>query len=592
VPSTTVEIRGEDKTKRAFASVKKSMTSMLSATKSLGAAAAGLAGGAALGAMVTKLADVADKLGKTSARLGIGTEDLQKFRFAAEQSGVEVSTFDMALQRFTRRTAEAAEGTGVAKAALDEMGIAVRNNDGTLKSNSILLREVADAFANTTDQTQKVKLAFKLFDSEGVKMVNMLQQGSGAINAMGNQLESVGGIINNKAIKASEQFNDRLNIMAQAAKGLLTPLVELVNQGLDPFFNKLERLALPLQEQRDLIQSQINILDAERKAAEDVSFTLETYVGKIKVITASKKDTIKVTSKEITRLGALRDALDTQIAVQDAAAVSARKTAQALKAKTEKVREATQEIGYQNDVLASQYQMYAEGITMYEESALKLEESNAQKLESERLRIQEQKQLWLDEFKEYSAFVKNRRKEEDDAAAAKLKLEKATAKATIAIVAGMSGVLKGESQGMFSLYKAAAISMVFINAAEAASKAYAQLGIFGPAAAAAIYGLAIAQADLIARENFPGKQAGGDVMAGQPYLVGERGPELFTPGQTGSIAPNRNSGQGVIINIYDGTGRKINQAMSDLRVEVVERANSFGQFAALESPLYTDAAAA
>jgi len=32
--------------------------------------------------------------------------------------------------------------------------------------------------------------------------------------------------------------------------------------------------------------------------------------------------------------------------------------------------------------------------------------------------------------------------------------------------------------------------------------------------------------------------------------------------------------------------------MSDLRVEVVERANSFGQFAALESPLYTDAATA
>ena len=123
-------------------------------------------------------------------------------------------------------------------------------------------------------------------------------------------------------------------------------------------------------------------------------------------------------------------------------------------------------------------------------------------------------------------------------------------------------------------------------------KAYAQLGIFGPIGAAAIYGLAIAQADLIARESFPAKQAGGDVMAGQPYLVGERGPELFTPGQTGSIAPNRNSDQGVIINIYDGTGRKISQAMSDLRVEVVERANSFGQFAALESPLYTDAATA
>jgi len=592
VPSTTVEIRGEDKTKRAFASVKKSMSSMLSATKSLGAAAAGLAGGAALGAMVTKLADVADKIGKTSARLGIGTEDLQKFRFAAEQSGVEVSTFDMALQRFTRRTAEAAEGTGVAKAALDEMGIAVRNNDGTLKSNSILLREVADAFANTTDQTQKVKLAFKLFDSEGVKMVNMLQQGSGAIDAMGTQLESVGGIINDKAIKASEQFNDRLNIMTQAAKGLLTPLVELVNQGLNPFFEMTERMAMPLKEQHQLIQSQINALVLERNAAEDVSFVFNILGKDIKVVTKSKKDTIRTTQKQIDQLAPLASALKKQMLAEQKAEASARKTAQALKAKAEKSREATQEIGYQNDVLASQYQMYAEGITMYEESALKLEESNAQKLESERLRIQEQKQLWLDEFKTYSTFLKNKKADDAKAAAAKIALEEQTKNATIAIVAGMSGVLKGESQEMFSLYKAAAISMVFINAAEAASKAYAQLGIFGPAAAAAIYGLAIAQADLISRESFPGKQVGGDVMKGQTYLVGERGPELFTPGQTGSIAPNRNSGQGVIINIYDGTGRKINQAMSDLRVEVVERANSFGQFAALESPLYTDAAAA
>jgi len=31
---------------------------------------------------------------------------------------------------------------------------------------------------------------------------------------------------------------------------------------------------------------------------------------------------------------------------------------------------------------------------------------------------------------------------------------------------------------------------------------------------------------------------GGPVMAGQSYLVGERGPELFTPAGNGAIAPN------------------------------------------------------
>ena len=31
---------------------------------------------------------------------------------------------------------------------------------------------------------------------------------------------------------------------------------------------------------------------------------------------------------------------------------------------------------------------------------------------------------------------------------------------------------------------------------------------------------------------------GGPVMAGSSYLVGERGPELFTPGRSGFITPN------------------------------------------------------
>lgn len=36
----------------------------------------------------------------------------------------------------------------------------------------------------------------------------------------------------------------------------------------------------------------------------------------------------------------------------------------------------------------------------------------------------------------------------------------------------------------------------------------------------------------------PGRAMGGDVIAGNQYLVGERGPELFIPNASGSIVPN------------------------------------------------------
>jgi hypothetical protein len=37
----------------------------------------------------------------------------------------------------------------------------------------------------------------------------------------------------------------------------------------------------------------------------------------------------------------------------------------------------------------------------------------------------------------------------------------------------------------------------------------------------------------------PGREVGGPVIRGQSYIVGERGPEIFTPGQNGSISTNR-----------------------------------------------------
>lgn len=39
--------------------------------------------------------------------------------------------------------------------------------------------------------------------------------------------------------------------------------------------------------------------------------------------------------------------------------------------------------------------------------------------------------------------------------------------------------------------------------------------------------------------GLPARAEGGPVTAGQPYLVGERGPEVFVPGASGTIVPNR-----------------------------------------------------
>ena len=53
-----------------------------------------------------------------------------------------------------------------------------------------------------------------------------------------------------------------------------------------------------------------------------------------------------------------------------------------------------------------------------------------------------------------------------------------------------------------------------------------------------------------ARFIIPGLASGGPVRAGSPYIVGERGPELFVPGASGAIVPNHALAGGSSINIY------------------------------------------
>jgi hypothetical protein len=48
------------------------------------------------------------------------------------------------------------------------------------------------------------------------------------------------------------------------------------------------------------------------------------------------------------------------------------------------------------------------------------------------------------------------------------------------------------------------------------------------------------------------RAAGGPVTGGEPYIVGERGPELFVPNRSGNIVPNNALGGQVNVTVSAG----------------------------------------
>ena len=111
--------------------------------------------------------------------------------------------------------------------------------------------------------------------------------------------------------------------------------------------------------------------------------------------------------------------------------------------------------------------------------------------------------------------------------------------------AQMFSALGAQNKKAFEAAKAFNIANAVMNTYMAATKALATYPPpFNFIAAAAAVGMGMAQVAQIRAQSYSGRALGGPVMGGTPYIVGERGPELFTPNTTGRITPNNQLGGG------------------------------------------------
>lgn len=116
--------------------------------------------------------------------------------------------------------------------------------------------------------------------------------------------------------------------------------------------------------------------------------------------------------------------------------------------------------------------------------------------------------------------------------------------------AQMFSALGAQNKKAFEAAKAFNIANAIMNTYMAATKALATYPFpFGAVAAAAAVGMGLAQVAQIRSQTYSGRQLGGPVMGGTPYLVGESGPEMFVPNTTGSITRNGDLGGGAPVNV-------------------------------------------
>lgn len=240
----SIIIKAFDATQRALRSIQAGFSKLSKIFFNFKTALISVAGAGGFGLLIRQSLITTDVLAKTAGRIGTTTEALSKLQFVGSLAGIETNTLNMALQRFVRRTAEAAEGTGEAVRALRELGIDAREIQQLPLDQR--MQRLADAFGNVTNENDKLRLAFKLFDSEGTAVLNMLESNSQEMGNLFKEAEQLGLVMSTSAATGVEDANDALTRLGSLFTGVtrqttagLAPAIEILAEQFKNFVLRL-----------------------------------------------------------------------------------------------------------------------------------------------------------------------------------------------------------------------------------------------------------------------------------------------------------------------------------------------------------------
>jgi hypothetical protein len=213
-----IDLTAVDKTKAAFNSVNSSLEKTAKSAALLRKAFSGFIAVGAIAAGISAFSKAAlaaqQPLIDMAELIGANIAEMSKLGTAAELAGISQTKFTTGLQRQTRRVAEAAAGTGEAVKALKELGLEAQRLN-TLRPDE-QFREIAEAMGDIPNRADQVRLAMKLWDSEGVALLNTMNKLEEATKIA---VES-GAVLTDQEVQAFKELREEVAKTEAAYKAL------------------------------------------------------------------------------------------------------------------------------------------------------------------------------------------------------------------------------------------------------------------------------------------------------------------------------------------------------------------------------------
>ncbi len=499
-----VIITATDRTQAALQSAQKGLkgldNSAMLLQRTLGAL-----GGVAIGRFFLNTANqaltMADNINKAAIRANITTEAMSELAYAAKLADTDMNSIVRSINLMQRGLGEASVGAGEARKALEMLGIPLKTLEAMAPEEQF--KFLADAIMSLKSPTEQMTVGTKIFGRSFAELLPLFADGAEGMNKAAEEARRLNLVIGQEQADAASEAKDAIDKLTGAWEGFTVMLVSKVAPALTSILNEITGL------QPAEVQLTRAIAEVER----------------LKTTLAGLPGTGGQFGEQ------LRQQLADQIEI------------------IRKLQEQASGSAIGGAAFKTEIQAPAEMLNFYEtqafrdlqarEAALKpFGKMEAEWFESVRMQIIETSDKTYEELQKIQADIPELTKNTVDQITVFAEQAARNMQSSFAnflfdpFQNGLKGMLKGfvdTIRRMVAEFAASQLMKFFFTPFATGSGLLASFAKFA----------------------IGGKAMGGSVLGSKPYIVGERGPELFVPGSNGSIVPNDRMGGVTVAPVYN-----------------------------------------
>lgn len=181
-----------------------------------------------------KVLDYAGHINDLSQRLGVSTDKLQEFDFAAQQNGATLDTFTGFLEKLASARAKALEGNEDAIASFTDLGVSIDD----LKTKR--LDQLTNQIANKVKDSDVQKIIAPLKEIGGKGAGDLVAAFKSGLDEAGQDARDSGTIIKEETIRQLDEIGDRFSTLGMQLQAGLAPILAGFSDGIQAIIDELK----------------------------------------------------------------------------------------------------------------------------------------------------------------------------------------------------------------------------------------------------------------------------------------------------------------------------------------------------------------